>query len=195
MSFPRLSLMLIPLTLGLPLVTGGCGAPVAAVAASYGADGVSVAKTGKTTSDHFASMVTKKDCALWRVLRNRAICEQRDPGTPDPYKVNYDEPFRQVSESGAVEYSPPAHAAPNAPTTSWDAAAYKPAPTEPDPPKTAIADAVPAAMAPPVVEPPAGEPPFSSPATPPVKQKPKAKKVAKTSPPKKPSPDQVASSH
>ena len=68
-------------------------------------------------------------------------------------------------------------------------ATYKPAPTEPDPPKTAVADAVPAPTAPPAVQ-----PPVSSPAAPPVKQKPKAKKVAKTTPPKKPSPDQVVSS-
>jgi hypothetical protein len=194
MSFPRLPLLLIPLALGLPLATGGCGAPVAVVGASYGADGVSVAKTGKTTTDHFTSMVTKKDCALWRVLRNRAICEERDPGAPDPYKVNYDDPFRQQSEGG-VEYSPPSHAAANAPATSWDAAAYKPVPTEPEPPKTAVADSAPAATAPPSVEPPVVEPTVASPAPAPVKHKPKAKKVAKTTPPKKPSPDQVASSH
>ena len=184
MSFPRLTLLILPVALGLPMLTGACGAPVAVVAASYGADGVSVVESGKTTTDHLASIVSKKDCALWRVLRNRSICEERDPAKPDPYNVNYDEPFRQQSEGGGVEYSTPAHATTNAPATSWDAAAYKPVPSEPAPPTTAVAETAP----PPSVEPPA---PTPLPAA--VKQKPtKTKKVVKAV--KKPSPDQVASS-
>ncbi len=182
MSFPRLSLLLLPVALGLPLLTGACGAPVAVVAASYGADGASLAESGKTVTDHAASMVTKRDCALWRVFRNRSICQDRDPGQPDPYQVNYDEPFRQVGEGGSVEYSPPAHAAANAPAVSWDAAAYKPEPTAPAAPTTAVAEIVP-------------QPPAEAAAAPaPVKHKARAKKVAKA-PVKKPSPDQVASSH
>ena len=179
MSFPRLTLLMLPVALGLPLLTGGCGVPVAVAAASYGADGVSVVESGKTTTDHLASIVSKKDCALWRVFRSRSVCEERDPSKPDPYKVNYDEPFRQQSESG-LEYSTPPRAAPNAPATSWDAAAYKPVPAEPAPPATAVAESVT-----PVVAPPAPVPAL-------VKQKPKAKKVVKAI--KKPSPDQVASS-
>jgi hypothetical protein len=184
MSFPRLTLLILPVALTLPLLTGGCGAPVAVAAASYGADGVSVVESGKTTTDHLASIVSKKDCALWRVLRNRSICEERDPAKPDPYKVNYDEPFRQQSEGGGVEYSPPARAEANAPTTSWDAAAYKPATPEPAQPATAVAETAPATV----------EPPTPAPTPAPVKHKPaKTKKVVKAV--KKPSPDQVASSH
>jgi hypothetical protein len=181
MSFPRLSLLLLPVALGLPLLTGACAAPVVA-AASYGADGVSMAESGKTVTDHATSMVTKRDCALWRVFRNRSICQDRDPGAPDPYKVNYDDPNRQVGEGG-TEYAPPAHAAVNAPAASWDAAAYKPEPAATPAPTTAVADVAP----PPAVE------PAPTPAKP-VKHKPHAKKVAKA-PVKKPSPDQVASSH
>src|SRR5476651_2561653 len=151
MSFPRLTLLILPVALGLPMLTGGCGVPVAVAAGSYGADGVSIVESGKTTTDHFASMVSKRDCALWRVFRNRSICEERDPSKLDPYKVNYDEPFRQQSEGGGVEYSTPAHAAANAPATSWDAAAYKPVTSEPAPPPTAVAETAP----PPSVEPPA----------------------------------------
>ena len=181
MSSLRLSLLLLPVALALPLLTGGCGVPVAIAAASYGADGVSVVQSGKTTTDHLASMVSKKDCAVWRVLRSRSICEERDPAKPDPYKVNYDEPFRQQSEGGVVEYSTPAHATANAPAASWEAAAYKPVAPEPAQPTTAVAE-----TAPTTVEPPA-------PAPVPVKHKPtKAKKVVKAA--KKPSPDQVASS-
>ena len=183
MSFPRLTLLILPVALGLPMLTGACGAPVAVAAASYGVDGASLVKSGKTGSDHLASMVSKRDCALWHIFRKRSICEDRDPEKQDPYKVNYDEPFRQQSEGG-VEYSPPPHAATAAPAASWDAAAYKPVPSvEPAAPPTAVAE----------VTPPTVEPPAPAPTPAPVKHKPaKAKKVVKAV--KKPSPDQVASS-
>ena len=181
MSFPRLTLLILPVALGLPMLTGACGAPVAVAAASYGVDGASLVKSGKTGSDHLASMVSKRDCALWHIFRKRSICEDRDPEKQDPYKVNYDEPFRQQSEGG-VEYSPPPHAATAAPAASWDAAAYKPVP--PAPPTTAVAETAP---------PPSVGPPAPTPVPAAVKHKPtKAKKVVKAI--KKPSPDQVASS-
>jgi hypothetical protein len=122
MSFPRLALVLTA-ALGLPLLTGGCGAPVAATAAvSYGSDGASLVGTGKSTTDHFASMVSKKDCALWRVFRNQTICREQE-GDPNPYHVNYDEPFRDTG-NGMPEYSSPLRGPANAPATSWDAAVY-----------------------------------------------------------------------
>jgi hypothetical protein len=185
MSFPRLSLLLLPAVMCLPLLTGACGAPVAVAAASYGADGVSVMESGKTVSDHGISMVSKKDCALWRIFRNRSICQDQDPDKPNPYKVNYEEPFRQQSESGVAEYSAPPHAAPNAPVSSWDAAAYKPAPSGPAAPTTAVAEVASTPSVEPAVTP---VPPPAAPA----KHKAKPKKVAKA-PAKKPSPDQVAS--
>lgn len=189
MSFPRLSLLLLPLALGLPLLTGACGAPVAVAAVSYGADGVSLAETGKTGTDHLASMVSKKDCALWRVFRNQTVCRDRD-GKADPYKVNYDEPFRQQTEGGAVEYMPPAHAAPDAPATSWDAAAYaKPATGTPAAPTTAVADAPAAAP----VETIAPAEAAAEPA-PPVHAAPKARHKKAKPAARKASPGQVASS-
>jgi hypothetical protein len=101
-------------------------------AASYGADGVSYVQTGKSTTDHFASMVSKKDCALLRAFRNQQICRERE-GDHDPYQVNYDIAERQPSEDG-VSYAPPLHAAADAPAASWTAEAYKPAaaPVAPD---------------------------------------------------------------
>src|SRR5229473_2425339 len=154
MSFPRLTLLLLPISFGLPLLTGGCGAPAGVVAANYGADGVSLADSGKTTGDHFTSMVSKKDCAFWRVLRNEKVCHDRE-GDRDPYQVNYNEPFRDQSEGGGVEYHAPLRAAPNAPVSSWDAAAYKPAPPPPTPaqPVTAVADATPTPAPKPVIAP------------------------------------------
>src|SRR5471030_3177392 len=122
MSFPRLALVLTA-ALGLPLLTGGCGAPVAATAAvSYCSNGASLVGTGKSTTDHFASMVSKKDCALWRVFRNQTICREQE-GDPNPYHVDYTTPMRDIS-NGQPEYSPPLHAPANAPATSWDASVY-----------------------------------------------------------------------
>jgi hypothetical protein len=159
MRLPRLSLLLLPLVFGLPLLAGGCVAPLAVTAASYGADGVSLAGTGKTTTDHMTSMVSKRDCALWRFVRGQDICRDREGGH-DPYDVNYNEPFRSPSEGGIVEYGPPLRAAPDAPPVSWEASAYKPtaepapAPTTPAAPPTAVADAVQPAAAPAAVPPP-----------------------------------------
>jgi hypothetical protein len=130
MSSPRLSLIVLPFVLGLPLLTGACTGPAIAIsAASYGGDAASVAETGKTTSDHFTSIVTKKDCALWRMFKNQDICRDRDM-THDIYHVSYDAPFRQQSEGG-TEYLPPSHYSPGAPATSWDVSAYSKPPATP----------------------------------------------------------------
>src|SRR5262245_8236923 len=141
MSSPRLTIpLLLPLIAGLALLTGACGAPLAVTGASYAADGTLLVASDKTVTDHFASMVSKKDCAFWRVLRGRAVCKERE-GDKDPYDVDYNQPQRMVSEEG-VQYAPPLRAAPTAPAVSWEASSYKtePAPVTPAPPVTAVAD-------------------------------------------------------
>ena len=71
MSSFRLPILFLPLVAGLALLTGACGAPLAVSAVSYGSDGAMLAATHKTGTDHLASMVSKKDCALWRAFRGR----------------------------------------------------------------------------------------------------------------------------
>ena len=174
MSYPRLSLITLPLVLGAALLAGACAAPVAA-GAGYAADGGMLAASEKTSTDHLISMVSKQDCAMWRVIKGRPVCKPRD-GDKDPYKVDYDDPQRMVAEDG-VHYAPPLRAAADAPAASWDAAAYKPSPPAPSAPAptsaqpvTAVADAAP--------EPPpaaASEPP--RPAPPPAPAKPRKPKV------------------
>jgi hypothetical protein len=147
MSFPRLAL----LALGLPLLTGAC-AGAAATAVSYGADGVSLAETGKSTADHLTSIVSKKDCAFWRVFRNQSVCRERD-GDKDPYKVDYDSAERQPSEDG-VAYVPPLRAASDTPATSWTADAYKEPAAAPTPtPEPAAATAETTSPPPPAAAP------------------------------------------
>lgn len=143
MSSLRLPLIAPPLVMGLALLTGACGAPLAVTGAGYAADGSLLAASDKTAADHFVSMISKKDCALWRPFRGQEICKERE-GDKDPYNVDYSQPQRMVSEGG-VQYAPPLRAAADAPATSWDAATYKsaPAPTPPKTPVTAVADATP----------------------------------------------------
>jgi len=177
MSLFRLPCIALPLVVGLALLTGACGAPLAVSAVSYGSDGAMLVATDKTGTDHLASMVSKKDCALWRVFRGREVCRDREEGAKDPYAVEYNEPQRSVSEDGTT-YGPPLRAAADAPAASWDAAAYKTSPT-PSPtsaePVTAVADA----------------PPAEAPAAVSAAPKPKKAKVARSA--KKPSRGQVAS--
>src|SRR5260370_19545887 len=67
MSSFRLAIPLfLPLVVGLAFLTGACGAPLAVTGASYAADGSLLATSNKTATDHLASMISKKDCALWR---------------------------------------------------------------------------------------------------------------------------------
>ena len=181
MSSFRLPCIALPLVVGLALLTGACGAPLAVSAVSYGSDGAMLATTNKSVTDHLASMVSKKDCAMWRALKGREVCREREEGAKDPYAVDYNEPQRSVSEDGGVKYGPPLHAAANAPASSWDAAAYKAAPATPAPaparpePVTAVAEATPA----------------PAPAAASAAAKPKPPKVARSA--KKPSRGQVAS--
>jgi hypothetical protein len=140
MSSLRLPLITLPLVVGAGLMTGACGVPLVVSGAGYAADGGLLVASDKTSGDHMISMVSKQDCALWRVVKGRAVCKPRE-GDKDPYKVDYDDPQRMVAEDG-VHYAPPLRASAEAPATSWDAAAYKTAPTAPaapDAPVTAVA--------------------------------------------------------
>lgn len=189
MSFPRLALAVLV----LPLLTAACAAPVAITAASYGADGVSLVDSGKSTSDHFLSMVSKKDCAMWRILRKRDICTERPDGR-DPYKVDYDQANRMPSEDG-VSYAPPLHASSKTPVAAWSADAYK---TD-RPGSIQTAALAPPGDPAPVVAEAAPPPPATAVAAKPAKSGKPVGKKAKThvahhaKPVKKPSPSQVAS--
>jgi hypothetical protein len=177
------------LALGLPMMTGACAVPLAVTAASYGVDGALAVETGKTSTDHFLSMTSKKDCSVWRVFRHQDVCKDRPQGAKDPYQVNYDEPFYM----GPDGYGPPLHAAPGAPSHSWDAAAYKPEPQKsPTAPITATAEAPPAVEASSLPPPEAAPPP---PAVSPVHHKKKTYNRSKMAKARKPSPNQVASAH
>jgi hypothetical protein len=124
MSYRRVIRPVLFLLIGsMALTTAGCGAPVAVAGASYATDGTLLAISNKTSTDHFASMVSKKDCAFMRAFHGRPICKERE-GDKDPYDVDYSHAERTVAEDG-VHYIPPLRPGANAPATSWTAAAYE----------------------------------------------------------------------
>lgn len=140
-SFKLPSFIVLPLVAGQALLTSACGVPVAVSAASYAADGGMLAASDKTSTDHVYSVVTKQDCAIWRIFKGRQICTARVDGK-DPYNTDYTEPQRTVSESG-VEYSAPLRPAANAPAVSWDSSVYQTSPVPPsaaEGPMTAIVE-------------------------------------------------------
>ena len=61
--------------IGLPILLGGCGLPPALTAASWALDGVSYLVSGKSVTDHAISEVASQDCALFRIVQDREICE------------------------------------------------------------------------------------------------------------------------
>lgn len=202
MSFCRFACLAPPLLVILALATAGCAAPPLVVGASYAADGGLLAASNKTSTDHLMSMVSKQDCAIWRVIRSRPICTEREDGH-DPYEVDYAQPQRMVGEDG-VHYVAPLRSGPGVPSTSWEAAAYASAPPAgPAAPQAALPAALadPAPMAPPAAKP----TPSAAPATakaamaaPPPKPVPAAKpaplaKKAKAKPIRKPSQGQAVS--
>lgn len=117
--------------------------PLAVTGASYAADGALLVTSNKTSVDHLVSMVSKQDCAFWRVFEGGAICVERQDKR-DPYDVDYNHAERTVAEDGE-RYLPPLRPAANAPAASWDAASYEVAAT----PLASPSLASPAAIAPP----------------------------------------------
>jgi hypothetical protein len=62
-------------TFTAPLFLAGCGFPVGVQVASLIADGISFVTTDKTLTDHGLSLVTDRDCAVWRSIKGKDICQ------------------------------------------------------------------------------------------------------------------------
>ncbi len=82
-------------------VLSGCALPLPIVLVGYAADGISLAASDKTLSDHALSAVAEEDCALWRVVTDEEICI--DDGRRIDVMV--------ASANGPVVYGGPAEAA------------------------------------------------------------------------------------
>ncbi len=64
----------------LPLTLAGCGLPPAVTILSYALDGFSLFSTGKTIADHALSVASKRDCAVWRVVKSENVCHEFKEG-------------------------------------------------------------------------------------------------------------------
>ena len=60
----------------IPMFLSGCGIPIGVSIASWVIDGISLAATEKSVSDHGISGVAQKDCALWRIFKGDPICRE-----------------------------------------------------------------------------------------------------------------------
>ena len=78
-SIKRFHTYLLVLILA-PLALAGCAMPLGVQVASFIADGVSLATTDKTLTDHGLSAVTEQDCAVWRVINGEQLCREYEPG-------------------------------------------------------------------------------------------------------------------
>ncbi len=56
------------------VLLSGCGLPPAISIISYALDGISYLASGKSVSDHALSVVTERDCALFRAVMGTPIC-------------------------------------------------------------------------------------------------------------------------
>jgi hypothetical protein len=79
------------LWLVMPALLGGCGLPPAVVIASYAADGVSYIGTGKSVTDHGISAAMGRDCALFRIIKGKAICKDEPTQRANPAPVEMGE--------------------------------------------------------------------------------------------------------
>ncbi|MEO3435344.1 hypothetical protein [Inquilinus sp. CAU 1745] len=79
------------------LALGGCGLPAPVVVASYAADGVSAAATGRTVTDHALSYATGQDCAMLRLIDGVAACHS---------VIDQWHPMRLPSDAAPIELDP-----------------------------------------------------------------------------------------
>lgn len=93
------------------LLAGGCALPAGVVVASYAADGVSYAASGKTVTDHGLSAATAHDCGIIRALFHRKpLCDTRE--TERGRTVIVEQGHASVPRPGSQTASAPEAAAP-----------------------------------------------------------------------------------
>lgn len=69
-------------------VLGSCAMPPVLVVASYSADVVSYAATGKTVTDHAYSAIARSDCSFIRILQEKPICVDTPAESAAPQTAN-----------------------------------------------------------------------------------------------------------
>jgi hypothetical protein len=103
------------------LVSGvaGCVLPPAFTIASFVADGLSMASTGKTVTDQAISFLAHKDCRLWRLAQGKSICGSEASvvavaALPPALPLHAASPALRAPDASVRAAPPPAEAAPAA---------------------------------------------------------------------------------
>jgi hypothetical protein len=62
----------------ITILLSGCAMPIGLQMASFAIQGISMAATDKSVTDHGISAVVQEDCALWRVLIGDPVCRESE---------------------------------------------------------------------------------------------------------------------
>jgi len=93
----------VALAMVLPLVVGGCSGISPLSIASFALDGVSLAATGQTTTDHVLSAMVEKDCRLLNFWISEPICKPFAEGERSLIAEIGDQPLQPPVLVGAHE--------------------------------------------------------------------------------------------
>jgi hypothetical protein len=160
----------LAVSIALACGVAGCVLPPAFTIASFVADGISLASSGKTVTDHAISLLAHRDCRLWRLIQGKSICGA-DASVVAVAKLPPPLPLRAASPgldapAPVVAVTTPAEApttAEPAPAPMAEAPTPTAAPAPPSPPPASVASSAPtppAAAAPTrTAAAPAGSPP------------------------------------
>ena len=86
-----------------PMALSACAIPPAVTFLSFVADGVTLAGSDKTVSDHALSFVAGQDCALWRIFDDAEICVESDDEWFQRKDRGEDRGMVQVGDAGFQE--------------------------------------------------------------------------------------------
>ncbi|WP_085884616.1 SPOR domain-containing protein [Oceanibacterium hippocampi] len=85
---------------------GGCALPPAITAASWALDGISLAMSGKSMTDHALSAVVDEDCAILRLLDGEPVCSEFEEGDGSVLLAADDDPVYPTGRDGGYSAIP-----------------------------------------------------------------------------------------
>ncbi|WP_173975742.1 hypothetical protein [Magnetospirillum sp. LM-5] len=103
-ALPVLTRLAVVLTLMMGL--SACAIPPAISIASLAADGVLLAATGKSKTDHGLSLATGKDCATFRIFDDQNVCQDDVVAQIEPMPAEVERELDRL-RSPSVAVAPP----------------------------------------------------------------------------------------
>lgn len=122
----------LAVALCLAMGLSGCAIPPMITVASFAADGVLLAATGKSKTDHGLSLATGQDCSTFRVLAREDVCQDEVLAVAEPLPVEVERELEELRR--ALPVAAKARAAPFASSSRvGPSLAVLPAPRPADP--------------------------------------------------------------